>query len=106
MGKKIDGVDVASFAIISGQYGYAQDKNNIYGPHGIIKDADPATFKMLTKEYSLDAGSVYFDGKNIPQANSGSFEVIDKGLYAVDDKAVFYAGNILTNTSPEGFSVK
>lgn len=61
---------------------------------------------MLTKSYSVDAGHVFFDGKNIPEANSGSFEVIDNGLYAVDDKRVFYAGNILANTSPEGFIVK
>lgn len=30
MGKKIEGADVASFSVISGQYGYAQDKNHIY----------------------------------------------------------------------------
>lgn len=106
MGKKIEGADVASFSVISGQYGYAQDKNHIYGPHGIITEADVDTFKMLTKNYSMDAGHVFFDGKNIPEANAGSFEVIESGLYAVDDKSVFYAGKILKNTSPEGFTVK
>lgn len=53
------------------------------------------TFKLLTKSYSIDAGHVFFDGKNIREANSGSFEVIENGLYAVDDKSVFYAGKIL-----------
>lgn len=106
MGKKIEGADALSFSVISGQYGYAQDKNHIYGPHGIITEADVDTFKMLTKNYSMDAGHVFFDGKNIPEANAGSFEVIESGLYAVDDKSVFYAGKILKNTSPEGFTVK
>lgn len=106
MGKKIPEADVASFSVISGQYGYAQDDNHIYGPHGIIPEADPDTFKMITKSYSADAGHVFFDGKNITEANSGSFEVIDNGLYAVDDKHVFYAGNVLQNTSPDGFVVK
>lgn len=106
MGVKIPGADVASFSVISGQFGYAQDDNHIYGPHGVITVADPETFKMLTKNYSMDAGHVFFDGKNIPEANSGSFEVIESGLYAIDDKSVFYAGKLLKNTSPEGFTVK
>lgn len=105
MGRVIPGADLASFSAISGQHGYAQDDNHIYGPHGVIPDADPETFKMLTKNYSLDAGHVFFDGKLI-DADSGSFEVIDNGLYAVDDKRVFYAGKILKDTSPDGFIVK
>ena len=105
MGKKIEGVDIASFSIISGQYGYAQDKNHIYGPHGVIREADPETFQMLTKNYSMDAGHVFFDGKSI-EANSGSFRVINSGLYAVDDTSVYYAGTLLKNTPPEGLIVK
>ena len=106
MGKKIEGAHIGTFNIISGQYGYAEDGKRVYGPNGVIADADTETFKMLTKNYSFDAGHVFFDGKNIPEANSGSFEVIENGLYAVDDKSVFYAGKILKNTSPEGFVVK
>lgn len=105
MGRVIPGADLASFSAISGQHGYAQDDNHIYGPHGVIPEADPETFKMLTKNYSLDAGHVFFDGKLI-DADSGSFEVIDNGLYAVDDERVFYAGKILKDTSPDGFIVK
>lgn len=105
MGRVIPGADLASFSAISGQHGYAQDDNHIYGPQGMIPEADPETFKMLTKNYSLDAGHVFFDGKLI-DADSGSFEVIDNGLYAVDDKRVFYAGKILKDTSPDGFTVK
>lgn len=105
MGRVIPGADLASFSAISGQHGYAQDDNHIYGPHGVIPEADPETFKMLTKNYSLDAGHVFFDGKLI-DADSGSFEVIDNGLYAVDDERVFYAGKILGDTSPDGFIVK
>jgi len=106
MGKKIDGVLLNSFSVISGQHGYAQDDKRIYGPKGVIKEADPETFKMLTKHYSLDAGHVFFDGVNIPEANSGSFRVIDSGLYAIDDKSVFYAGKLLKNAIPEGLVVK
>jgi hypothetical protein len=106
MGGKIEGADLASFSVISGQHGYAQDNNNIYGPNGIMREADPETFKMLTKNYSIDTGHVFFEGKLMSDADSGSFEVIDNGLYAVDDKRVFYAGNILRDTSPDGFTVK
>lgn len=105
MGRVIPGADLASFSAISGQHGYAQDDNHIYGPQGMIPKADPETFKMITKHYSADAGHVFFEGKLI-DADSGSFEVIDNGLYAVDDKRVFYAGKILENTSPDGFTVK
>ncbi len=104
-GRKLVGADIDSFSVISGQHGYAQDDKHVYGPHGLIPEADTTTFKMLTKFYSVDAGHVFYDGKLI-NANSGSFEVIDNGLYAVDDKNVFYAGKILKNTSPEGFVVK
>jgi DKNYY family len=106
MGKKIDGALLNSFSVISGQHGYAQDDKRIYGPKGVIKEADPEKFKMLTKHYSLDAGHVFFDGMNIPEANSGSFRVIDNGLYAIDDKSVFYAGKLLKNAIPEGLIVK
>lgn len=106
MGGKIEGADLMSFSVISGQHGYAQDDNHIYGPNGVMREADPETFKMLTKDYSVDAGHVFFDGKLIADADSGSFEVIDNGLYAVDDKHVFYAGKILKDTSPDGFTVK
>ena len=106
MGRVIPGADLASFSVISGQHGYAQDDNHIYGPQGMISEADPETFKMITKNYSVDAGHVFFDGKLLPDADSGSFEVIDNGLYAVDDKRVFYAGKILKDTSPDGFTVK
>jgi hypothetical protein len=106
MGKKIEGALLDSFSVISGQHGYAQDDKRIYGPKGVIKEADPETFKMLTKNYSLDAGHVFFDGVNIPEANAGSFRVIDSGLYAVDDKSVFYAGKLLKNALPEGLIVK
>jgi hypothetical protein len=61
---------------------------------------------MLTKNYSIDAGHVFFDGANILEANSGSFRVINSGLYALDDKHVFYAGKLLKNAFPEGFIVK
>lgn len=106
MGKKIEGALMHSFSVISGQHGYAQDDKRIYGPKGVIQEADPETFKMLTKHYSLDAGHVFFDGVNIPEANAGSFRVIDSGLYAVDDKSVFYAGKLLKNAIPEGLIVK
>lgn len=105
MGRVVPGADLGSFSVISGQHGYAQDDNHIYGPHGVIPEADPETFKMLTKNYSLDAGHVFFDGKLL-DADSGSFEVIDNGLYALDNKRVFYAGKILKDVSPDGFTVK
>ena len=106
MGKKIDGALLNSFSVISGQHGYAQDDKRIYGPKSVIKEADPETFKMLTKHYSLDAGHVFFDGVNMSEANAGSFRVIDSGLYAVDDKSVFYAGKLLKNAIPQGLIVK
>lgn len=106
MGKVIQNVDIASFSIISGQHGYAQDRDHIYGPNGMIPEADPETFKMLTNKYSIDAGHVFFEGRNMPEADSGSFEVINNGLYAIDDHRVFYAGRVLKDVSPEWFTVK
>jgi hypothetical protein len=42
----------------------------------------------------------------MPEANAGSFRAIDSGLYAVDDKSVFYAGKLLKNAIPQGLIVK
>jgi len=106
MGKKITGADSGSFSIISGQHGYAQDNTRIYGPEGVILEADPETFTMLTKNYSMDAGHVFFDGVIIPEANAGSFRVLESGLYALDDQRVFYAGKILKNALSSGLIVK
>ncbi len=104
-GKKIEGVDVKSFSVISAQYGYSQDDKHVFGPEGIIKDADVDTFKMITGVYSLDAGHVYAHAKMI-DADSGTFRVIKDGLYAVDDAQVFYDGKLLPGISPNKLVVK
>ena len=78
MGKKIEGADQNSFSVISGEYGYAKDAQHVYGPGGVIAGADPQTFQVLTQEYSMDSGHVYYNGKNMPEANSGSFTVVDR----------------------------
>lgn len=60
MGRVLEGVDQTTFSLISPEHGYAQDDHRIYGPEGTIPEADPNTFTMLTKDYSMDAGQVYF----------------------------------------------
>ena len=104
-GKKIEGVDVKSFSVISAQYGYSQDDKHVFGPEGVIKDADVDTFKLVTGVYSLDGGHVYAHAKMI-DADSGTFRVIKDGLYAVDDTHVFYNGKLLPGISPDQFVVK
>ena len=104
-GKKIEGVDVKTFSVISAQYGYSQDGKHVFGPEGVIKDADVDTFKMITGVYSLDAGHVYAHAKMI-DADAGGFRVIKDGLYAVDDTKVFYDGKLLPGISPDKFVVK
>lgn len=103
---RILSADPVSFSVISSQHGYAQDAKHIFGPSGVIDDADPATFEMLTRSYAMDTGHVFFEGKTLLDANAGSFQVIDNGLYAIDDKSVFYAGEKLSDVSPVGFVVK
>ncbi len=71
-----------------------------------MKDADVATFRVLPRNYAIDAGRVYFAGREMQDANSGDFEVLDSGLYARDDKAVFYAGQNLEDVVPDGLVVK
>ena len=87
-------MDVKTFSVISAQYGYSQDDEHVFGPEGVIKDADTDTFKMVTSVYSLDAGHVYAHAKMI-DADSGTFRVVKEGLYAVDESQVFYDGNVL-----------
>lgn len=105
MGKTLEWADKDTFDIISPQHGYASDKNHVYWPRGIIQEADKQTFKIITSDYAMDVGHVFFQGKMI-DANSWSFRVLDKGLYAVDETRVYYAGRILEDVSPDGFRVK
>ncbi|MFA6080619.1 MAG: DKNYY domain-containing protein [Candidatus Gracilibacteria bacterium] len=101
----IENVDVASFSVISGRYGYARDEKKVYGPYGVIAGADPETFKLLTGMYGVDSGSVYYDAKKI-DADSATFEVLESGPYAVDAQKVFYNGHLLRGIPTEGFAVK
>jgi hypothetical protein len=100
-GKKIEGIDVRSFSMISAQHGYARDSKRVYGPEGLIEDADVDTFKLLAGGvYALDTGHVYVRGRAI-DADAGSFRVLKEGLYAVDDSQVFHDGNLLKGISPD-----
>jgi hypothetical protein len=58
--KFLEKVDKTTFVVISGTHGYASDDLTVYGPQGIIKGADPETFKLYTGKYAADAGHVYF----------------------------------------------
>lgn len=90
----LEWVDRKSFVVISGTHGYASDDKYVYGPNGILKNANPETFKLYTGKYGADSWQVYYMGQMI-DADSVTFRVLEQWSYALDNKKVFYNGKEL-----------
>ena len=66
----------------------------------IVDHSDPAFF---TFGYNITPDAVYWYGKKIEEANSGSFEIMHEG-YAKDKNNVFFEGKIQYGVDAESFT--
>lgn len=85
------GADKATFKVLNDEY--AKDKNTVFYKTEKIRDADPATFELMSDPiYTRDAFRVFVFGHAIAGADPRSFTII-KPPYARDATTV-YCGNV------------
>ena len=102
-GRPVTGADINSFEILSDSY--AKDKSHVYNADRIIKDADPASFIILSDSaYAKDKTRVYRLGTAIKEADPDSFELFGDTDFSKDKNNVYYAG-ILSAADTESFEI-
>ncbi|MCV7321044.1 DKNYY domain-containing protein [Mycolicibacterium confluentis] len=67
-----------------------------------VEGADAATFEALDRTYGRDSTRVYYDGNALPEADPGSFVLLDRSGFARDDKNVHQADRLLSD-DPDHF---
>lgn len=115
-------IDIQSFKVYPGTK-YAKDKNHVYFPLSIncvdyedcgvcyydkiiIENANPLTFKYLSKDYATDGENVYFRGKLIKDADGKTFNIVEGPEYfyfATDKNHVYMHDKIFKNADPSTF---
>ncbi|MEZ6116974.1 MAG: DKNYY domain-containing protein [Pirellulaceae bacterium] len=91
-------------------YPYAKDKSHVWA--GInrfiiyMKDADPSSFKLVTKDgrYTKDKNRVYFYGVPLPESDPQSFRILTKP-YSADGGHVYAGHEMLEDADPVTFEV-
>lgn len=111
---KIEGVDVTTFEILNHWYNkdYARDKNKVYlifdniGRFSLIElyNANPESFQILEGDFSKDKNTVYWQGKDISEADSNTFQAM-KFSYGKDKNHVFRFNLIIDDADPATISV-
>lgn len=91
--RKIERADAKTFEVFEdGEY--AKDKNNVYYEENVLNEADPKSFKSLSKISSglgKDKNSVYYIGKKIAEVNPKNFKVLKDYIFT-DGKNVYLYG--------------
>ncbi|MCA9373950.1 MAG: DKNYY domain-containing protein [Candidatus Gracilibacteria bacterium] len=115
--EKVEDLDSATTISLGGSYltdtnslAYYSSNPESKGFHSLEGDAE--TFQVLgtpsetddLRQYAKDKDSVYYAGKLIPGADSGSFEVLDNP-YAQDKNAVYFMGVPLPESDPSTFTI-
>lgn len=91
--RKIEGADAKTFEVFEDDK-YAKDKKNIYYGDKVLNEADPKSFKSLSKISSglgKDKNSVYYIGKKIAEVNPKNFKVLKDYIFT-DEKNVYLYG--------------
>jgi len=125
--KPLQEVDLSTFEVLLGNFyatgSYARDENYVYYPletycvdfedcgvcyctKYIIQDADPRTFKYLSKDYSTDGNIVFHKGEIMEGADGGSFKVIetpDDLFFGADKNFVYRYGRPIEGVKPDSF---
>jgi hypothetical protein len=120
--KPLKDIDIKTFKVLAGTK-FAKDTNHIYYPleeHCIdftdcgvcyyakivVENANPSTFRYLTKEYATDGSNVYFRGKLLHGADGASFKVIDGPdffFFATDKQNVYRHDQVFSEADAATF---
>jgi len=102
-GKKFDGVDPDTFAILG--RGFVKDKTAVYFQWQKLEGSDPGTFEFLWSGFARDKNFVY---RNNPRpeifegVDPATFEKIDDN-YLKDKNAVYYRQEKIEGSDPATF---
>src|SRR3989344_3280253 len=82
---------------------FASDKNKVYFEGETIRSADPATFALLTGNYSKDRDSVFYATTTLDGADPSTFNVHASTRYGMDANAAFFFGKKILGADPASF---
>ena len=91
--RKIEGADAKTFEVFEdGEY--AKDKNNVYYEENVLNEADPKSFKLLTKiSYGLskDKNNLYFWENKVNNTDVKTLEIMtdEFSIYLKDKNGVY-----------------
>lgn len=104
---KVDSIDKATFTVLSDPL-YAKDKNYVYYKASPIAQADPASFTVITSNFTKDSHYVYLNGEIIKGADPASFTVLKEGIidyYSKDKKNHYYSFTAFKPCDEKSFSI-
>ena len=105
-------IDPTTFSIIKNSYdAYCKDAKNVYHIYSKIIDANPNTFKVLSRYHSEDENTIFFEGNkllSIKPSKSIFLKKIDNNYFSFGDKIMYiYDGFeiIVNNPNLNNFKV-
>ena len=106
-GQILEGIDPATFELITGDIW--KDKNGVYNrtPLNKLPEADPDTFEILTFRFARDKDSVYTlfpNPKILKNADAQSFTILTD-QYTKDKNAVYFYGRLLPEVKSNEFEI-
>jgi hypothetical protein len=85
-------------------YTYIKDSKSVFVNGGVIANADPGTFEVISDAYSRDVSHVFYFNEPISGADAITFEIIE-GPYAKDSTHVYWLANVISDADPAAFRV-
>jgi hypothetical protein len=82
----------------------AADAKHVYFEMNEVEGADHKTYRVLAQGYSKDAGHVYLNSQVLEGANPATFQVLETS-YSKDDKRCFYGAITIAGADPATFQL-
>lgn len=82
---------------------YSKDSRGVYY-NDVRVDADPATFKVLSRNWASTDGGVMYAGVARPEIDAASLQVLEHG-WARDKNSVYYSGAAVKDADPASLRV-
>ena len=100
--KQIEEVNKQDIATGNLGMGFRKDELHIYYDDTIVKDADPATFEIVSRDWSRDSKSYFFHGKLVSYIDRATFQDLDYH-YGKDKNNVYYDDQIIKDADANTF---
>ena len=98
---KLD-IDQRTVITLKKQTNFLKDKDHIYVDAKIIKEADRASFRVLSSSFAKDKKSIFYKDRVLHGADSRTFKVIDS-YYSKDKNNVYYLDKVVKGADVETF---